>query len=140
MALVASLRLLETIWTLDLFICQMRTHLHANWCLIAAPGTKAWSYFNCHDLNLWPGDNMLKAYLIKISFFSSHSLRELYIVLIFFFFNQIAWWKVTEKSMSLWNDAMHLFLSFDGFDFLPAMPRHLPKNDLLCMITLRQSR
>lgn len=85
MALVASLRLLETIWTLDLFICQMRTHLHANWCLIAAPGTKAWSYFNCHDLNLWPGDNMLKAYLIKISFFSSHSLRELYIVLIFFF-------------------------------------------------------
>lgn len=75
MDLVASLWLLETIWTLDLFICQLRTHLQTNWCLIAVQSTKAQNYFNSHDLNLWPGD-MLKASLLTPHLFFLPTLTE----------------------------------------------------------------
>lgn len=75
MDLVASLWLLETIWTLDLFICQLRTHPQTNWCLIAVQGTKAQNYFNSHDLNLWPGD-MLKASLLTPHLFFLPTLTE----------------------------------------------------------------
>lgn len=140
MALVASLWLLEIIWTWDLFICQLRTHLHTNWCLIAARGTKAQSYFNCHDLNLWPGDNMLKAFLIKPVFFFLSTLAERVCTLCWIVLkNQIVWWKVTEKWISLQNNSTHHFASFDQLDSLHWRPDNSPKSDLLCMITFRQS-
>lgn len=75
MDLVASLWLLETIWTLDLFICQLRTHLHTNWCLIAVQGTKAQNYFNSHNLKIWPVDT-LKASLLTPHFFFLPTLSE----------------------------------------------------------------
>lgn len=76
MALVASLWLLETIWTLDLLICQLRTQLHTNWCLIASRGTEAQNDFHCRDLNLWPDDNMWKTSLITPHFFFLLPLTE----------------------------------------------------------------
>lgn len=140
MDLVVSLWLLETIWTLDLFICQLRTHLHTNWCLIAVQGTKAQNYFNSHDLKIWPVD-MLKASLLTPHFFFLPTLSERVAHCAHFLKkNQIAWWKVTEKWMSLWNNSMHHFLSFDQFDSLHWRPDNFPQSGLLCMITLRQSR
>lgn len=76
MDLVASLWLLETIWTLDLFICQLRTHLQTNWCLIAVQSTKAQNYFNSHDLNLWPGDMLKASLLTPHLFFPPHTHWE----------------------------------------------------------------
>lgn len=140
MDLVASLWLLETIWTLDLFICQLRTHLQTNWCLIAVQSTKAQNYFNSHDLNLWPGDMLKASLLTPHLFFPPHTHWESCTLCWLFKKNQIAWWKVTEKWMSLWNNSMHHLLSLDQFDFLHWRADNFPQSGLLCMITWRQSR
>lgn len=72
--------------------------------------------------------------------FSAHTHWKRWTWCWFFFLNHIAWWKVTEKWMLLWNNSMHHFLSFDGFDSLHWRLNNSPQNGLLCMITLRQTR